>query len=79
MSALHACHNRKPFQVSMAVQDGWIEMAGSRVPSMTRIPFRNTPNCEYSLSPRGLTDPACDGCKWRQGVAGAAQAGTEST
>lgn len=76
----YACHNRKPFQIVVTVQDGWIELAGTRVPDMKRIPFRNSPDCHYSTSNLGQVDSRCEGCKWRHGVtAGAAQADTEST
>lgn len=30
------------------------------------VPFRNTTDCQYTLSGLGRIDPGCHGCKWRK-------------
>lgn len=65
-SGLNACHNRAPFRTSQAVQDGWFMDGVSRTPRMVSIPFRMSPDCEYSKSDLVQADKGCTGCKWRQ-------------
>ena len=72
---LNGCHDRKPFVRSTRVQDGWIDMrdgAGfpSRVAHMVDVPFRMTPECQYTHTDLGQADKGCAGCKHRvEGVA----------
>jgi hypothetical protein len=64
---LNACHNRASFRETLRIQDGWQESGPSRVPVMKTIPFRMSPDCQYTRDPMGLgsKDPGCTGCRWK--------------
>lgn len=61
---VYGCHNREPYKPSLVVQDGWFHRPGAdtRLPRMVVIPFRNRPDCVYTTSDLGRTDPRCSGC-----------------
>ena len=70
----NGCFNRPPFKQERLVQDGWHEVRSprgymTREPVMVTIPFRMSPDCEYSLTDLGKADSGCDGCKHRRGAA----------
>lgn len=66
----YGCHNRKPYQPVQAVRVGYIAMnvgpAIGIVPSVETIPFRMSPECNYTHTELGQGDPKCAGCKWRK-------------
>jgi len=64
-TALYGCHNRKPFRTSTPVQDGWFMDGVTRVAKMISVPFRMSPNCQYTHTELGKVDPKCNGCKWK--------------
>lgn len=49
----NGCHNRAPFLPVVAMPDGH------------SFPFRMAPDCQYTLSALGQSDPRCAGCRWR--------------
>jgi hypothetical protein len=60
----HGCHNRQPFKPWHHAQDGYHPMskpeAGTRLPRIVQIPYRNTTDCQFTrLNPN---DPGCAGC-----------------
>lgn len=62
----YGCHNRRPLQSHLLVQDGWRYVAGSdgattRVPVMKRASVPMTKDCQHDSK----TDTRCVGCKWR--------------
>lgn len=66
----YGCHNRAPFRDTLVVQDGWLEINDgfgnpTRCAQWKRIPFRNRPDCGYTVSKLGQQDPRCEGCKWK--------------
>lgn len=54
----YGCHNRKPFEKVVRVQDGWFNEVTRRMKS---IPFRMSEQCEYDLK---KTDERCKECNW---------------
>ena len=71
------CHNREPFKAEMTLQrvvakvqrwgEGVGRMSGTViVPEVTVVPFRNSTDCQYTLSNLGQIDPGCAGCKHRK-------------
>lgn len=63
----NGCHNRAPFSTETLVQDGWINVDGTRLPRMVRTPFRMSQECQYSRDPMGYgqKDPQCTNCQHR--------------
>ncbi len=77
MTRLNGCHNKPPREKEYPAQDGWdyLALPGgklTREPRIVMIQDRMSPGCGYS---RSTPDPACRGCRWEHGEAGAA-AGT---
>ena len=62
----NGCHNRKPYRVSMPVQDGYFMDGVTRISKMISAPFRLSTGCEYSKSSLGADDKGCTGCQWKQ-------------
>lgn len=59
---MNGCYNRAPLKPTVRMQDGWHEYWDKRVPKMVEVPFRNSPDCEYSKHDR-YNDQNCKGCK----------------
>lgn len=59
---LHGCHNKPDRLPTLLVQDGWTK-DGRRVTQ--EIEDRMTPGCGHVLRE---TDPACSGCRHREGA-----------
>jgi len=57
----NGCYNRKPF---VAHYGGWGLSSKTGEPVQSRIPTVATPDCQYTKSALGQTDPNCAGCKW---------------
>jgi hypothetical protein len=57
----HGCHNRSPFKPFLYVKNGINIMGGYQ---MDKVPFRMSPNCEYTKTELGQKDQSCTGCKW---------------
>ena len=55
----YQCFNRKPFEQSIKVADGWESSWARR---MVDMEFRMDPNCVYATSDLGQVDPKCQGC-----------------
>ena len=53
----YGCHNRPPFEETLAVQGGW-RIDGTR--RLVEIPFTMSRDCRYE---RSLDDSACAGCR----------------
>lgn len=66
----YGCHNHMPFKTSMVVQNGWYHVnfrgVATRIPKLVEMPWRGTPECMYTTSEAGKTDPQCDGCYWKR-------------
>lgn len=62
---LNGCHNRRPYRAILPLQDGWFMDGVTRTPRMVSVPFRMSPECNYTLSALGQADPRCAGCRWR--------------
>jgi hypothetical protein len=56
----YACHNRKWFKPTLAVQDG-CKQDGTR--NMVEVPFVMSPSCEYTRSELGAIDERCGNCR----------------
>lgn len=52
----------KPRRVA---QDGWYLDGTTRVPRLAAVPFRMSPECQYTQSELGQADPKCAGCRHR--------------
>lgn len=61
----YACHNRPPFRSSTPMQAGWFMDGVSRVPRMVAVPFRMSPDCNYTRTELGQADGRCTGCRHR--------------
>lgn len=67
----HGCYNRAPFRDHFLAQDGSVEWTpvatGQRlIPVFVEVPFRMSPDCNYTLSQLGQADADCHGCKHRK-------------
>jgi hypothetical protein len=62
----NGCHNHPPYRQRVVVQDGWYMDGVTRVAKMVQVPFKMSPDCQYSKSGLGKADPGCNGCKHRQ-------------
>lgn len=72
----YGCKNRAPFAKSIEAIDGW---ENAWLPHRVDVPFRMSPDCEYSKSDLGHADKQCEGCRWRangQADTGAGVVGT---
>ena len=58
----YQCFNRKPFEQSIKVQDGFLN---SWARNMVDMEFRMSEGCVYSSSDLGQADNQCQGCSWR--------------
>lgn len=69
----YACHNRKPFNDTLVVQDGWTGQVSSaphtRRPHMVTIPFVMARECMYARTALGVADTRCAGCGHRPSAA----------
>lgn len=65
---MNGCFNRQPFKTEQLVQDGWVNVDGTRLPNMVKVPFRMSQSCQYRNDPQGYgqKDPACTGCKHKE-------------
>lgn len=74
----YGCFNRKPFKPVTVVRDGHhvVQPVQLRTPDSDRtltvwpelraIPFRMTPDCQYTKTTLGQRDPGCVGCKHKE-------------
>lgn len=62
---VNGCHNRKPFKTITPMQDGWYMDGVTRTPRMVAVPFRMSPECNYTHTDLGQADARCQGCSWR--------------
>lgn len=71
------CHNREPFKSEQVLRQAvvktqfWGDVIGRAqsvtvVPEVTVVPFRNSMDCQYTLSGLGQIDPGCHGCKHKK-------------
>lgn len=60
----NGCHNREPMRRVQFLHyvDSFQGKVYARV---VKLPFRNSTDCQYTLSDLGQADKGCDGCKWR--------------
>ena len=58
----YQCKDRAPFAESVEMIDGW---ENAWLPHRIDVPFRMSPDCEYSKSDLGAADKQCEGCRWR--------------
>ena len=58
----YGCHNRPPYASSYTVH-GISRDTGDKV--QTTIPFRNSPDCNYTSTTLGQADAGCAGCQHR--------------
>ncbi|MBA4215656.1 MAG: hypothetical protein C0449_21535 [Polaromonas sp.] len=59
----HACHDRQPFRTSQPMQAGWYLDGRTRTPRLVAVPFRMSPDCNYTRTELGQADERCAGCK----------------
>lgn len=64
-ASTYGCRNRPEYRAVVVVQDGWYLDGTTRVPRMAAVPFRQSPDCQYTHSELGRADAGCIGCKWR--------------
>lgn len=64
----YGCFDRAPYLASTPVQDGWYMDGYTRTPRMVSMPFRMSPDCNYTLTELGEKDEKCHGCKWKAGT-----------
>ena len=64
----YGCHNSPPAKLDRMVQHGWFELNGLVMPKLTKIPFTNSLDCQYTKSNLGQIDERCEGCKHRMKV-----------
>lgn len=73
MTKPYACHNRKPFNDTLIVQDGWTGQVSdgehTRRPRMVTIPFVMARECVYAQSDLGKADTRCGDCHHRPSAA----------
>ena len=62
---MYGCKNRAPYASAMPVQDGWFMDGYTRTPRMVSMPFRMSPDCNYTTTALGEKDEKCQGCSWR--------------
>lgn len=66
----YGCFNRAPFKPVTAVLDGVsvLQFGESFIvrPELRLIPFRMTPDCQYTHTTLGQRDPGCVGCKHKE-------------
>jgi len=62
---VYGCKNRAPYASAMPVQDGWFMDGYTRTPRMVSMPFRMSPDCNYTTTALGEKDEKCQGCSWR--------------
>ena len=67
VTKLNGCHDRPAFRSLLPVQDGWWMDGHTRVPRMVPSPFRLSPDCQYTKTDLGKSDPGCTRCKWKTG------------
>lgn len=60
-SLKNGCFNRAPYKNLMTIN----EVRGPHGVLVNAIPFRMSPDCQYTKSELGQKDPRCDGCSWR--------------
>lgn len=56
----HGCYNRADFAPSLRMQDGWLDEQRRK---MVLVPFRMTPDCQYTHTELGQADRRCSDCK----------------
>lgn len=65
----NGCFNRPEFRRVYPAQDGWFNDGtrenATRTPKLVAVPFRLAPDCQYTHSEAGRTDPGCVGCRWK--------------
>lgn len=61
----NGCHNRPAFKRATVVQDGWFIDGVTRIAKVISVPFRMSPDCNYTRTTLGQADARCHGCKWR--------------
>lgn len=59
----NGCFNRKPFRPSFVAQDGNLEDDKSMFKVYVNVPFRMSPECNFTHTALGQADPGCVGCK----------------
>lgn len=64
----YGCHNRAPFKTEQVLHHV-MSYRGKVYVQKTVVPFRNTMDCQYTLSDLGQIDPGCKGCSWRKELA----------
>lgn len=58
----YGCYDRAPFAPEQVLH-GIDSKTGQQI--VTRVPFRNSPDCNYTHTDLGQADPGCVGCKHR--------------
>lgn len=56
----YGCHDREPFKPAQVLH-GHDSQTGR--PIRVLVPFRNSPDCNFTFTELGRVDPKCDGCK----------------
>jgi hypothetical protein len=66
----YGCFNREPFKQVTAVLDGVsvLQFGDSFIvrPELRTIPFRMSPDCQYTHTTLGQADTGCIGCKHKE-------------
>lgn len=71
----YGCFNRAPFKPVTVVPDGNHAVRHYELPKtdnaimwpkLRAIPFRMTPDCQYTKTTLGQRDPGCVGCKHKE-------------
>jgi len=62
---MNGCHNRAPYTRVTPAADGYFMDGYTRTPRMVAMPFRMSPECNYTETELGQADKQCQGCKWR--------------
>lgn len=77
MSARYGCFNRAPFLLEQRMAAGHVYIHNERINLEAIVPFRMSPDCNYTLTDLGRADAKCADCKHKakddqQAVAAAA-------
>ena len=64
----YGCYNRKAYKPYTVVQNGYWLDGTSMIPKVEKIPFRMTPDCQYTHTDLGKVDERCVGCKHKVDV-----------
>ena len=61
----YGCYDRAPFRPDFKAADTVTFQNGIVAPTVVTVPFRMAPDCQYTHTELGRSDPRCQGCKWR--------------